>query len=75
MLYINLRNYQRKNPKKYVDIRFIKEKLPTTKIIYGNKLAILTFEKENSIGIIIENKDVSDAERKLFELMWKNAKT
>jgi sugar-specific transcriptional regulator TrmB len=70
-----MHNYQRKNPKKYVDIRFIREKLPTTKIIYGNKLAILTFEKENSIGIIIENKDAADTERKLFELMWKSAKT
>lgn len=69
-----MRSYQRKNSRKYVDLRFIKEKLPTTKIIYGNKLAILTFEKENSIGLIIENKDIADTERKLFELLWKTAK-
>ncbi len=69
-----MRGYKRNNPKKYVNIKFIDEKLPTTKIIYGNKLAILTFEKENSIGIIIENKQIVDTERKLFELLWKVAK-
>ncbi|MBD3247012.1 hypothetical protein GF378_00125 [Candidatus Pacearchaeota archaeon] len=66
-----MRNYKKKNPKKYVDLRFIDQRLPTTKIIYGNKTATLTFEKENSIGVIVENKKTADTERKLFDLMWK----
>jgi len=69
-----MRQYKAKNPRKYVDLRFIQESLPTTKIIYGNKVATLTFEKENSIGIIIENKQIADTERKLFELLWKQAR-
>jgi len=67
-----MRTYKKKSPKKYVDLRFIKERLPTTKIIYGNKVAILTFEKENSVGVILENKQIADAERKLFNLLWKS---
>ena len=69
-----MRDYKKNNPKKYVDLRFIDEKLPTIKIIYGNKLAILNFEKENSIGIMIKNKQIVDTERKLFELLWKISK-
>lgn len=69
-----MRQYKRNNPKKYVDLKFIDEKLPTSKIIYGNKVATLTFEKENSIGIIVENKQIANTERKLFELLWKQAK-
>jgi len=69
-----MRDYKKNNPKKYVDLRFIEEKLSTTKIIYGNKIATLTFEKENSIGIIVKNKQIADTERKLFDLLWKQAK-
>jgi sugar-specific transcriptional regulator TrmB len=69
-----MRNYKKKSPTKYVDLRFINEQLPTTKIIYGNKVAILTFEKESSIGVILENKQMADTERKLFNLLWKFSK-
>ncbi len=69
-----MQNYKKKSPRKFIDLKFINERLPTTKIIYGNKTAILTFEKENSIGVIVENKQIADTERKLFNLMWKTAK-
>lgn len=69
-----MRQYKAKNPKKYVDLRFIDEKLHTTKIIYGDKVATLTFEKENSMGIMVRNKQMAENERKLFELLWKQAK-
>jgi len=69
-----MRTYQKRSPKKYLNIKFINEQLPTTKIIYGNKVATLTFEKENSIGIITNNKHIADTERKLFNLIWRQAK-
>lgn len=69
-----MRIYQKKSPLTYVDLRFINKRLPTTKIIYGNKVALLTFEKENSIGTITENKQIADTERKLFSLIWDGAK-
>ncbi len=69
-----MRTYQKKSSRKFIDLRFINKRLPTTKIIYGNKMATLTFEKENSIGVIIENKQIADTERILFNLLWKQAK-
>ena len=69
-----MRDYKKKSPKKYIDLKFINERLPTTKIIYGNKVAVLTFEKQNSIGVIMGNKEMADTERKLFNILWKSAK-
>ena len=69
-----MRNYQKKNPEKFVKLKFINERLLTTKIIYGNKVATLTFEKDNSIGVIIDNKEIAETERKLFSLLWKVGK-
>jgi len=66
-----MREYKRKAPKKHVDIKFVKHKIEVTKIIYGNKITYLTFNKENSIGILINNKDIVNTERNLFELLWK----
>ncbi len=63
-----------KAPKRYMEIRFIKEKIEMTKIIYGNKVAFLTFKEKDSIGLIMNNKDIANTERKLFEILWKNCK-
>jgi len=69
-----MKEYKRKSPKKFVRVKFIDIPLKVTKIIYGNKVAVLTFEEKNSIGIIIENKEIADAEREQFKLLWKIAK-
>lgn len=67
-----MRDYKKKAPKTSVNIKFIKQNLPTTKIIYGDKLAILTFNKESSTGLLIKNKDMAETERRLFNLLWNN---
>ncbi|OGX32324.1 MAG: hypothetical protein A2787_10225 [Omnitrophica WOR_2 bacterium RIFCSPHIGHO2_01_FULL_48_9] len=41
--------------------------------IYGDKVAILTFVSKEPIAIIIENKEIADSQRILFENMWKMA--
>ncbi|MBW3004153.1 helix-turn-helix domain-containing protein [Candidatus Woesearchaeota archaeon] len=69
-----MRDYKKNNPKRFIDMRLVKAKFPTTKIIYGDKVAILTFEKDNSIGIIMENKAIAETERKQFNLLWGIAK-
>jgi len=45
-----------------------------TKIFYGDKVAFLTFKEKNSIAILINNKDIADTERKLFDILWINSK-
>jgi len=42
---------------------------PTATNIYGNKIAILSFEKE-PVGIIIENEDIARTQRIVFEMLW-----
>ncbi len=46
---------------------------PTPTHIYGDKIAIIIWGKP-TYGIIITNKEVSDAYRKYFQLLWKIAK-
>ena len=43
-------------------------------MIYGDKVAFLTFKERNSAGILINNNDITETERKLFDILWKNSK-
>ncbi|MCX6742367.1 MAG: helix-turn-helix domain-containing protein [Candidatus Pacearchaeota archaeon] len=69
-----MKQYQKEAPKKFINMKFIQDKIEMTKIIYGDKIAFLTFKEKNSIGILIENKEITETERKLFEILWKQAK-
>ena len=55
-------------------MKFIKQKIDMTKIFYGDKVAFLTFREKNSIAILINNKDIAETERKLFDILWINSK-
>jgi len=46
---------------------------PTLKYIYGNKIAMISLGN-NIIGIVLENKDLAEAETRAFELLWKVAR-
>ncbi len=63
-------DYKKKSPKKYIKMKFIKNNINITKIIYGNKVAFLTFNKENSIGILIQDKELAEQERQLFNMLY-----
>jgi len=41
--------------------------------IYGNKVAIISLEKE-PLGVVIENEDIVKTQKVLFNLLWKLAK-
>ena len=60
--------------KEFRESRFIlKIDFPTINYIYGNKVAILSLEKE-IIGLIIENESIANTQKHVFELLWKIAK-
>jgi sugar-specific transcriptional regulator TrmB len=42
--------------------------------IYGDKVAIILWNKENPFVIVIKNRDISEGYRKHFEMMWKMSK-
>jgi sugar-specific transcriptional regulator TrmB len=48
--------------------------METWNYIYNNKIAILSFKKENFVGIIIEDEAVSNSYRIIFERLWNQAR-
>mgnify|MGYP001598900948 FL=1 len=42
--------------------------------VYGNKVAILITKKEEPLGILIENRELAETQRVIFERLWKIAK-
>jgi sugar-specific transcriptional regulator TrmB len=58
------------------EIRFLPNdfKINTYFQIYGNKVAILTLRREELVGVIIENKDITEAQKSLFEFLWNKSK-
>ena len=49
-------------------------KLKTTNMFYGNKIAMISLEQKEPIGVIIENKEISDTQKDIFNLLWKLVK-
>jgi len=58
------------------EIRYLPEKYssPLAINIYGDKVAIILWSKENPLAIVIKNKEISQGYNKYFELMWKIAR-
>lgn len=58
------------------EIRILPEKYssPLAINIYGDKVAIILWSKENPIAIVIKNKEISDGYAQHFELIWKISK-
>lgn len=48
--------------------------METWNYIYDNKVAILSFKKENFVGIIIEDEAIKKAQKIIFEKLWNQAK-
>lgn len=45
-------------------------KLKTDNVIFGNKVAIMTY-KDTPMAVVIENSDVAETYRSMFEMAWK----
>lgn len=58
------------------EIRYISERYtsPLAVNIYGDKVAIILWSKENPLAIVIKNKEISEGYKKYFELVWNSAK-
>jgi len=57
------------------EIRYLPEKYssPVAVNIYGDKVAIILWNKDNPFAILIKQKEIADGYRKHFELIWKIA--
>jgi len=58
------------------EIKYLPQKYtsPLAVNIYGDKVAIILWSKQNPIAIVIKNKEISEGYKKYFELMWRIAK-
>ena len=58
------------------EIKYLPEKYssPLAINIYGEKVAIILWRKENPFAIVIKEKEIAEGYKKYFELMWRVAK-
>lgn len=50
------------------------EDMKATLVLFGDKTAIITFLKEDPIGVLIHNKDITDTFKTIFNEFWKKAR-
>lgn len=65
----------KRNKKELREMKFLPYSLnfETVVNIYGNKIAMLSFG-ENIMGIVIEDKQIANTQKEVFNLLWKIAK-
>jgi transcriptional regulator with XRE-family HTH domain len=42
--------------------------------VYGDKVAMILFKEEDCIVVVITNREIADAQRRQFGVMWRSAK-
>lgn len=66
-----------KKPKiPYAEIKYLPEKYasPVAVNIYGKKVALILWSKDNPLAIVIKNESIAQGYRNYFELLWQHAK-
>jgi sugar-specific transcriptional regulator TrmB len=60
----------------FSEIRYLPQKYasPVAINIYGDKIALILWQKEDPIAILIKNKDMAEGYKQYFELMWNISK-
>ena len=58
------------------EIKYLPEKYssPLAVNIYGDKIALILWSRENPLAIVVKNSQISDGYRKYIELMWNVAR-
>ena len=67
---------KKKDKQELRETRFMPKigEIPNTIYIYGNKIAMLNTHEENPFGVLIENNELAETQRLLFEIIWEKAK-
>lgn len=70
-------NKSEKKPRiPYSEIKYLPQKYssPLAVNIYGDKVALILWSKENPLAIVVKNKEISEGYKRYFDLMWTVAK-
>ena len=57
---------------KDAEYKIVKNKFKTVTWIYGDKIAMVSPEKDKAIGIVIKEKNFASTYRLMFNIMWEN---
>jgi len=68
--------WKKKDKEELRETRFLPalEHTKITEYIYGNKVAILSTDPQNPLGILIRHSEFAEQQKVLFEQLWKKAK-
>lgn len=44
--------------------------IETSNYVYGDRIAMISSVQEEPVGMIIENREIADTQRKMFNLLW-----
>jgi hypothetical protein len=66
------KNYA-KNGSELTSFRGINKNLPTAIQVYDNTVAMLTLSKEKNIGLIVEDKDIAETLKNIFDNCWEKS--
>lgn len=59
--------------KELLELKFSKIIFKSNVFIYGNKTAFISVIKDEPIGVLIQNKIITDTQRQVFEILWQTA--
>jgi len=68
---------KRKDKEELRETRFLEKVMKnsvTSFFIYGNKIAYIIATEMEQVGVIIENKDIAEFQKKIFDQLWKKLK-
>ena len=57
---------------KTVEYKIIKKKMKTVTYIFNDKIAMISLEEKEPIGILIQEKNFVDTYRMMFDIIWKS---
>ncbi|MFH1849788.1 MAG: helix-turn-helix domain-containing protein [archaeon] len=55
------------------EYKIVNKRFNTATWIYAEKVAILSLTSREPMGVIIENKEIADSQRMMFDLIWGSA--
>lgn len=60
----------------YSEVRYLPEKYssPVAVNIYGDKIALILWNKDNPLAIVIQNKLIAEGYRQYFDIIWRIAR-
>jgi len=62
-----------KNGSELTTFKIINKDLPTAIQVYDNTISMLTLSKEKNIGVLIEDKDIAETLKNIFDTIWENS--